>query len=90
MWRCTVHTDGGARSATDQMCAVARYYDISSKADRGDIFMIHDQKSSYRTPLVQLMKKGGKNKSVAFIILFSIHVMAVSVPFCECEDTFCE
>ncbi len=34
------------------MCAVARYYDISSKADRGDIFIIHDQKSSYRTPLL--------------------------------------
>ncbi len=26
-------------------------HDISSKADRGDIFIIHDQKSSYRTPL---------------------------------------
>ncbi len=33
------------------MCAVAQYNDISSKADRGDIFIIHDQKSSYRTPL---------------------------------------
>ncbi len=53
MWRCTIHTDGGARTAADKMCAVARYYDISSKADRGDIFIIHDQKSSYRTPLVE-------------------------------------
>ncbi len=35
------------------MCAVARYYDISSKADRGDIFIVHDQKSSYRTPLCE-------------------------------------
>ncbi len=32
------------------MCAVERY-DISSKADRGDIFIVQDQKSSYRTPL---------------------------------------
>ncbi len=24
---------------------------ISSKADRGDIFIVHDQKSPYRTPL---------------------------------------
>ncbi|XP_058654683.1 uncharacterized protein ccdc142 isoform X4 [Onychostoma macrolepis] len=39
------------------MCAVARYYDISSKADRGDIFIVHDQKSSYRTPL------GSRNKT---------------------------
>ncbi len=45
MWRWTVHTDGGVRTAADQMCAVARYYDISSKADCGDIFIIHDQKS---------------------------------------------
>ncbi len=50
MSRCTVY-DGGASTVTDRMCAVARYYDISSKADRGDIFIIHDQKSSYRTPL---------------------------------------
>ncbi len=32
---------------------LARYYDISSKADRGDIFIIHDQKSTYRTSLVR-------------------------------------
>ncbi len=51
MWRCTVHKDGGVRTAADKMCAVARYYDISSKADRGDIFIVHDQKSSYSTPL---------------------------------------
>ncbi len=47
-----VHTDGSARTATERMWAVARYYDISSKADRGDIFIIHDQKLSYRTPLI--------------------------------------
>ncbi len=28
-----------ARTAADRMCAVARYNDISSKADRGDIFI---------------------------------------------------
>ncbi len=48
---CTLYRDGGARTVPDRMCAVARYYDISSKADRGDIFIVHDQKSSYRTPL---------------------------------------
>ncbi len=36
----------------DQIVAVARYYDISSKPDRGDIFIIHDKKSSYRRPLM--------------------------------------
>ncbi len=46
-----VYWDGSTRTAPDRMCAVARYYDISSKADCGDIFIIHDQKSSYRTPL---------------------------------------
>ncbi len=30
---------GGARTAPERMCAVARYYDISSKADRGDILL---------------------------------------------------
>ncbi len=34
------------------MCAVAWYYDISPKADRGDIFIIHGQKFEYRTPLL--------------------------------------
>ncbi len=42
----------GTRTATERMCAVALYYTISSKADRGDIFIVHDQKSLYRTPLV--------------------------------------
>ncbi len=56
MWRCTVYWYGGARTVTDRMCAVARYYDISSKADCGDIFIIHDQKSSYRTPLAESQK----------------------------------
>ncbi len=32
---------------------LARYYDISSKADHGDIFIVHDQKSSYCTPLAR-------------------------------------
>ncbi len=39
MWCCTVYWYGGARTAADRMCAVARYNDISSKADRGDIFI---------------------------------------------------
>ncbi len=39
------------RTAADRMCAVARYYDISSKAICGDILIIHDQKSTYCTPL---------------------------------------
>ncbi len=38
------------RTAADKMCAVVRYYDISSKADRGEILSLW-QKSSYRTPL---------------------------------------
>ncbi len=42
---------GGARTVIDRICSVARYYDISSKANHGDIFIVHDQKSSYRTPL---------------------------------------
>ncbi len=42
-------------NVTERMFAVARYYDISPKADRGDIFIVHDQKSSYRTPLVDRM-----------------------------------
>ncbi len=45
-----IDTAGGARTAADRMCAVA-WYDISSKADRGDIFIVHDQTSSYRTSL---------------------------------------
>ncbi len=48
---CTLYRDGDAITVTDRMCAVERYYDISSKADRGVIFIVHDQKSSYRTPL---------------------------------------
>ncbi len=51
MWRCTVYRDGGTRTTADRICAGARYCDISSKADRGDIFIVHNQKSSYRTPL---------------------------------------
>ncbi len=39
MWRCTVYWYSGTRTAADRMCAVARYNDISSKADRGDIFI---------------------------------------------------
>ncbi len=30
---------GTAKTAADRMCAVARYNNISSKADRGDIFI---------------------------------------------------
>ncbi len=52
MWRCTVHTDGGARTAADKMHDVAQYL---SKVDRGDIFIVHGQKSSYRTHLVQTL-----------------------------------
>ncbi len=37
MWCCTVYWYGGARTAADRMCPVARYNDISSKTDRGDI-----------------------------------------------------
>ncbi len=50
-----VYWGRGARTVADRMCAVARYYDISSKADRGDIFIVPDQKSSYRTPLLHLI-----------------------------------
>ncbi len=39
MWCCTVYWYGGARTATDRMCAVARYNDISSKTNCGDIFI---------------------------------------------------
>ncbi len=46
-----IDTASGARTEADRMCAVAWYSNISSKADRGDIFIVHDQKSSYRTPL---------------------------------------
>ncbi len=46
-----IDTADGARTAADRMCAVARYNNISLKADCGDIFIVHDQKSSYRTPL---------------------------------------
>ncbi len=37
---CTLYRDGGARTVTERMCAVGRYYDISSKADLGDIFIV--------------------------------------------------
>ncbi len=53
MYVALYSTYRGARTAADKMCAVAQNYNISSKADRGDIFIIHDQKSSYRTPLIQ-------------------------------------
>ncbi len=46
------------------MCAVAQYYDISPKADRGDIFIVHDQKSSYRTPYF----KPGAEPGVAVVV----------------------
>ncbi len=50
---CTLYRDGDARTATERMWAIAQYYNIFSKADRGDIFIVHDQKSSYRTPLIR-------------------------------------
>ncbi len=43
---------GGTRTVTERMFTVAQYYDISPKADRGDISIVHDQKSSYHAPLV--------------------------------------
>ncbi len=39
MWCCTVYWYGSARTAAERMCDVARYNNISSKADRGDIFI---------------------------------------------------
>ncbi len=51
MWRGIIDTEA-SRTAAESMCAVAQYYNISPKADRGDIFIVHDQKSSYRTPLL--------------------------------------
>ncbi len=47
-----IDTAGGARTSADRMCAVVRYNNISSKADPGDIFIVHDEKSSYDTPLL--------------------------------------
>ncbi len=47
MCRVVQYLFGGAQNCS-WMCAVA---DISSKADRGDILIINDQKSSYHTPL---------------------------------------
>ncbi len=43
-----VHSDfHSIITAADQMCALARYNDISSKADRGEIFIVHDQKMNH-------------------------------------------
>ncbi|XDV45356.1 hypothetical protein PO909_013470 [Leuciscus waleckii] len=42
----------------------ARFYDISSKADRGDILIVHDQKSSYRTPLVKTRPSKTQTKTL--------------------------
>ncbi len=39
MWCCTVYWYGSARTTADRMCAVAQYNDVSSKADRGDVFI---------------------------------------------------
>ncbi len=39
MWRCTVYWYGGARTAADRMCAVARYNDISKADWRNHIFI---------------------------------------------------
>ncbi len=75
---CTLYRDGEARTVTDRMCAVARCYNISSKADCEDIFIVHDQKSSYRTPLVQSMSHG----------LFYQCPCYVYVPW-SCKDPWC-
>lgn len=48
MSHCTVYW---ARTATDRICTVARYYDQSSKADGGDIIIVHNLQSRYHTPL---------------------------------------
>ncbi len=54
MWRCTIY-DGGARTAADRICAVVRYYDIYSKVDRGDIFIVQRSKIIIsHTPIVKL------------------------------------
>ncbi len=74
---CTLYRDGGARTATERMSAVARYYDISSKAYHGDIFIVNDQKSSYRTPLpqvfIQYSGKINKNKTSTGIDISQQH-----------------
>ncbi len=65
--QCSRESNSTAELNTDvNLCGVVQYidtaaqelqliecalYTISSKADRGDIFIVHDQKSSYRTPL---------------------------------------
>ncbi len=52
MYVALYSTYSGARTAADKMHDVARYL---SKVDRGDIFIVHGQKSSYRTHLVQTL-----------------------------------
>ncbi len=79
---CTVYRDGGARTVIDRMRTVARYYDISSKADRGDIFIVHEQKSSNRTPLVPIYK----NKLICWNCSCMYVCMCVCV-FVTYEDT---
>ncbi len=49
MWRCILRRQNC--NWKNVHCSTRLYYDISSKADCGDIFIVHDQKSSYRTPL---------------------------------------
>ncbi len=39
VWHCIVYWYGDDITAADRMCAVARYNDISSKVDHGDIFI---------------------------------------------------
>lgn len=56
MWcECTLcytqYLDGGARTAFDRLSTVAQYYNFPTKADCGDIWIIHNLKSWYRTLL---------------------------------------
>ncbi len=43
-------TDRDTTTAADRMYAVSRYYDISSKADRGDIFIVQSKIIISHTP----------------------------------------
>ncbi len=76
MSRCTGSWYDGGRSVAERMCAVARYHDISPKVDCGDIFIIHDQKSSYRTD-AHPYREGLKSCSARKVpLLKKAHVLA--------------
>ncbi len=59
------------RRAADRMCAVAWYNDIFSKADRGDICIVHDQTCSYRTllSLADITDRGQHRQNMRFFSL---------------------